>query len=194
MHKSNVILITLASFWALATPARAQNAIVYAPAPPATKLEILETNTGTILIKATALIASMSVNGATVAVTCKEDTETGTGRKEYGVAISMASAQTANLEDRTIVDYDELGSLLGAMDGLAKIDWSVTSLTSFDATYQTTGGFRVAAFSVRRSGSIEFSVRSSRMSKGILLTQSQLQEFRGLIDQARRKIDEVRAK
>ena len=154
MHKSNVILIMLAGFWALATPARAQDANVYAPAPPATKLEMLETNTGTILIKATALMGSMSVNGATVTVTCKEDADTGTGRKEYGIALGITSAQTANLEDRTIVDYDELGSLLGAIDKLAKIDWSVTSLTSFNATYQTTGGFRVAAFSARRSGSI----------------------------------------
>jgi hypothetical protein len=182
MRKSNVILITLAGFWALAATARAQNTVVYAPPPPTTKLEILETNTGTILIIATALIGLMSVNGATVSVTCKEDSETGTGRKEYGIAVGMVPEQTANLEDRTIVDYDELGSLLGAIDELAKIDWSVTSLSSFDATYQSTGGFRVAAFSVRRSGGIEFSVRSSRMSKGTLLTQSQLQEFRGLID------------
>jgi hypothetical protein len=191
---SHVILITLAGLCALAPTLRAQNAVASVPTPPATKLETLETNTGTILIKATALIGSISVNGATVSVTCKEDTETGTGRKEYGIVIGLASVQTTNVEDRTIVDYDELGSLVNAMDVLARIDSSVTSLTSFDATYQTTGGFRVAAFSVRRLGIVELSVRSSRMSKGIVLTQSQLTGFRGLIDQAKHKIDDLRAK
>src|SRR5207249_3661292 len=104
---SKVILITLAGFWALAVTAWAQDTVVYAPPPPATKLEILETNTGTVLIQATALIGSVSLNGATVSVTCKEDTEWGTGRKEYGMVIGLTSVQTANLEDRTIVDYDE---------------------------------------------------------------------------------------
>ena len=195
MLKSKVIFSALIGCFALAASVRAQDTGVYAvPPPPATKLEMLETNTGVILIKASGPIGSMSVNGATVSVTCKEDTVTGTGRKEYGIAISVVSAQTANVEDRTIVDYDELGPLLEAIDKLARIDWTGISLTSFSASYQTVDGLRVVAFSARRSGSIEHSVRSSRMSRGIVMTQSQLAEFRGLIDQARRKLDELRAK
>ena len=167
--------------------------VVYAP-PPATKLETLETNTGTILIKATGLIGSMSVNGATVSVICKEDTDTGSGRKEYGVAIGLNAPQTGNVDDWTIVDYEEMGPLLDAVDRLGKLDWSGISLSSFSATFQTTGGFRAVAFSARRSGSIEFSVRSRRMSKGLVMTQSQLAEFRGLVDQAARKIEDLRTK
>jgi hypothetical protein len=186
MLKSKVILTALMGCFVLAASMRAQDTGVYSvPPPPATKLEMLETNTGTIIIKASGLIGSMSVNGATVTVTCKADTETGTGRKEYGIAIGLVSAQTANVEDRTIVDYDELGPLLDAIDKLAKIDWTGISLTSFSASYQTVDGFRVVAFSARRSGSIEHSVRSSRMSRGIVMTQSQLAEFRALIDQGK---------
>ncbi|MCX6902082.1 MAG: hypothetical protein NTW03_01115 [Verrucomicrobia bacterium] len=70
----------------------------------------------------------------------------------------------------------------------------MTSLASFDATYLTKGGFKIAAFSVRRSGTVEHSLRSSRMTKKIVITSSQWAEFRGLIDQARRKIDELRAR
>ena len=194
MPKINVVHAAFAGFWVSTFAACAQSPVVYAPLPPSTKLEILETNTGIILIKATALVGSMSVDGAALTVTCKEDTDAGTGRKEQGIVLGVTSAQTSNLEDRTIVDYDELGSLLDAIDALAKIDWSVTSLSGFDAVYQTRGGFGVAAFSARRSGSIEYRVRSIRMGKGIVLGQSQLAEFRGLIDQARRKLDDLRAK
>jgi hypothetical protein len=194
MKPTQLIITALAVGCVLAATLRAQENLVSAPPPPATKLEMLETNTGTILIKATGLIGSLSANGTTVSVTCKEDTDAGTGRKEYGIAISVALPQAVNAEDRTIVDYDELGPLLGAIDQLARMDWTGISLTSFHATYDTVGGFRVAAFSARRSGSIEHSLRSAHLSKSIALTQSQLAEFRGLIDQARRKLEELRAK
>src|ERR1017187_352317 len=189
MYKSPVVLAAIVGWSLLAVTSRAQNTDVYPPAP-ATALEILETNTGTVIIKGTSPIGSMSVNAVNVSVACKEDTDTSTQRKEYGIAISIKA--TGQLEDRTIVDYDEMDSLLKAIDYLNKIDWSVTPLTSFNAAYATKGGFRIAAFSSRRSGAIEFSLRSSRMSKGLLLTQSQLAQFRGLIDEAKRKLDEIR--
>jgi len=190
--KARFILIAVMG---LAAWTRAQDTAVYTvPPPPATTLEMFETNTGTILIKSSGLIGSMSVNGATVAVSCKEDTELRTGRKEFGIAISIVSPQTGNSEDRMLVDYDELVPLLEAMEKLAKIDWTGISLTSFSASYQTADGFRIGAFSSRRSGSIEHTVRSARMNRGIVLTQSQLAELRALIDQGRRKLEELRAK
>lgn len=189
MYKSPVMPAAAVGWWLLAVTSSAQITEVYPPAP-ATTLEILETNTGTVIIKATAPMGSMSVNAVNVTVTCKEDTDTSTHRKEYGIAISLEA--TGQLEDRTIVDYDEMDSVLKAIDYLNKIDWSVTPLTGFNAAYATKGGFRIAAFSSRRSGAIEFSLRSGRMSKGLLITQSQLAQFRGLIDQAKRKLEEIR--
>jgi len=192
--KLNVMLAALAGLCAWNAPVHAQNTFIYAPVPPATKLEMFETNTGTVLIKSAAVIGSMSISGGSVSVTCKEDAEPATGRKEYGIIIALALEQTPASEDRTVVDYEELDSLLKALDALATIDWSVSSLASFDAVYQTKGGFKIAAFSVRRSGTVEHSLRSSRMTKKIVITSSQWAEFRGLIDQARRKIEELRGK
>ena len=93
-----------------------------------------------------------------------------------------------------MVDYDELGPLLAAVDALAKIDWTATSLPNFDAVYLTRGGLRIAAFGVRSTGAIEYSVRGGGMNKGIVLAPTQLTEFRGLLDQAKRKLDELRPK
>ena len=185
---------SLLALLVVTTTGYAQETVTYTAPPPATKLEMLETNTGTLLIKGMGLIGSMSVNGATVSVACKEDTDTGSNRKQYGIAIGLATTPAGNVEDWTIIDYEELSPLLDAIDRLGKMDWTGISLSSFSASFQTTGGFRVAAFSARRSGSIEHSVRSARMSKGIVMTPSQLTEFRGLIDQAARKLDDLRSK
>jgi hypothetical protein len=189
MYKSKVLPAAVGCWLLLAVESRAQDTNAYALAP-ATRLEALETNTGTVIVKGFAPVGSVSVSAGVVSVTCKEDTDTGAGRKEYGIAITVSVSN--QFEDRAIVDYDEMDSLLNAIDYLSKIDWSVTSLISFDAAYTTKGGFRIAAFSSRRSGTIEFTIQSSHMSKGILLAPSQLGPFRGLIDQAKRKLDSIR--
>jgi hypothetical protein len=191
MHKYNIVLVVVVGCWFLPVTSRAQNTNIYPPAP-ATKLEALETNTSTIIIKGFTLIGSLSINSETVSVTCKEDTDTTTGRKEHGIAVGVKVNDQP--EDRMIIDYDEMDSLLNAIDYLSKISWSVTSLTGFDAFYATKGGFRVAAFGSKRGGTIEFSLRSSHMGKGILITPSELAQFRGLIDQARRNLDAIRPK
>ena len=96
-HKSNTALLALAGCWTLAATGRAQNTVIYAlPPPPATKLEIVETNADRLLIKASALIGSTAATEGTVSVTCKEDTDTSTGSKTYGVAITMSSAQAGD--------------------------------------------------------------------------------------------------
>jgi len=194
MLKSNLLLVALASSWSVAVPVRAQGPVVYAPPLPATKLEMFETNTGRILIKTTALIGSIPVNAASVSVTAKAVTDLSSGHKEYGIVIGLSLDQTPESPDRSTVDYDEVDSLLNAIDVLAKLDWSVTTWTSFDATYYTADRFKLAVFSVKGSGTIVYSVRSSRMNKSWVLTNSQLLELRGLVEQAKRKIDEVRPK
>jgi hypothetical protein len=194
MEKIMFKAIVLAALAGLFLPkmSSAQEAEIYVPPPPPTKLETLETNTGTIIIKGTGLVGSMSLNSAVVTVTCKEDTNIGSGQKEYGIAIDMgANPQQAF---RTIIDYDELAPLLNAMDYVAKVDWSVTSLSSFSAAFVTKGGFRIAAFSSKRATAIEFSIRDNHMNRGVLLTQTQLAQFRSLIEQAKSNLDAILGK
>jgi hypothetical protein len=91
-----------------------------------------------------------------------------------------------------VVDYDELDALLGSMDYLANINRSVTALSGLNASFTTKGGLRVGAFSSRRVGQIELSLRSSRMQKGMLLTSDQLAQFHSLVDQAKHKLDALK--
>lgn len=159
----SLILAAAVGGWFLPKISQAQNAEIYVPPPPPTKLETLETNTGTIIIKGTGLVGSLSLNSVVVTVTCKEDANLGTGQKEFGIAIDMGANPRQAF--RTIIDYDELAPLLNAMDCLAKVDWSVTSLSSFSASFATKGGFRIAAFSSKRATAIDFSIRNSRIQR-----------------------------
>ena len=157
---------------------------------PATKLEGFETNTDTVIIKATAPIGEVQARGGALAVRCREITDAGNGHRERGILIDIASA--GPVEDSTLIDYDELDSLLDGLDYIAKLDWAVTPLPSFSAVYTTKGGFRAAAFGSRRTGSIEFSARSTRVNRPpLLLSRDQLGQLRSLVEQGKAKLDSL---
>jgi hypothetical protein len=174
----------------LTIPARAQETNACLPFP-ATKLEAFETNTDTVIIRASAPIGTVSAHGGGVSVRCREITDAGTGHRESGIVIDIAF--DAQLEGTALVDYEELDSLLDGLEYLGKLDWSVTSLPDFSAVYTTKGGFRADARGSRRTGSIEFAVRSVRViAPRLSLSRDQLGQLRSLIDQAKTKLDSLR--
>jgi len=188
MCKSKIILIAIVvSFLSVVSHAQVTNINLTVPA---TKLEALEAKIGVVIIKGTAPIGSVSANAAVVSVTCKEDMDASTSQKEYGILVGIRQGDQP--EDGTLIDYDELESLLTAINYFSKIDWTVTAMSGFDAFYVTKAGFRVAAFGSKRSGTIQFAVRSNRTSKGIVLSVEQLAQFKGLIDSAQRNLYSIR--
>jgi hypothetical protein len=190
MRRFIAVLIAIAGGSLLGDLVRAQETNVY-PLVPATKLEAFETNTDTIIIKGTAPMGTVSMHGGEVSVRCREITDAGTGRRESGILIDFAFG--AQVEGTTLIDYDELDSLLDGLEYLGKVDWSVTSLPDFSAVYSTKGGFRADARGSRRTGNIEFAVQSTRIgAPKLLLSRDQLGQLRSLIDQARTKLDSLR--
>jgi len=182
--------VIVAGTWVPASPARAQETNACLPVP-ATKLEAFETNTDTVIIKATAPIGTVPAQAGTIDVRCREITDAGTGHRESGVLVDIALGGSAR--DTLMIDYDELDSLLDGLEFIGKLDWSVTSLPSFDAVYTTKGGFRAAAFGSRRTGNIEFAVRSTRAAlPPLLLSRDKMGQLRSLIEQAKAKLDSLR--
>jgi hypothetical protein len=69
----------------------------------------------------------------------------------------------------------------------------VTSLPDFSAAYTTKGGFRAEARGSRRTGNIDFAVRSTRLiAPRLTLSRDQLGQLRSLIEQAKTKLDSLR--
>ncbi len=190
MRRFIAVLVVVAGGSLLTNSLRAQetNPCVLVPA---TKLEAFDTNTDTVIIKATAPIGVVQAHGGSVAVRCREITDAGTGRRESGVLVDIGTA--GPLEDTMLIDYDELDSLLDGLEYIGKLDWSVTALPSFSAAYATKGGFRAAAYGSRRTGNIEYSVRTLRVVRPpLLLSRDQLGQVRSLILQAKAKLDSLR--
>jgi hypothetical protein len=185
MSKLKIVLISMAGSLILAATSSAQTTNEY----PLTVLETLEGATGQLVVKGTAPVSSLSIGSTVVSLVCKEDTLVSAGKKEYGVMLGIKSGQA---EDRTIIDYDEMDSLLGAVDYLSKIDWSVTPLASFDASYTTRAGLRVAAFSSKRANGIVFVLRGSHSTKGISLTPDQVYQLYTLLAQGKTNLDALR--
>jgi hypothetical protein len=168
----------------------AQDTNVYAPA---TRLESFATNTGTVVIRGSADVGVVLADTGTIALKCREASEAGTGRKEVGISVDLNHSQQS--KETRYIDYDELESLINALTYLNKVDWSITSLASFDASITTRSGFRASAFSSKRSSAIEFAVRTAGTGNPpILLSRDQLSEFRGLLEQARTKLDSIHQK
>jgi len=103
------------------------------PLIPRTKLEAFETNTGVLIIKGTTHIGMISGQAGGAEIKCKEITDSSTGHLEYGLSVEMAMR---GQEEIALVDYDEIGSLLTALDSLNKLEWSNTSV-DYDAVYTT---------------------------------------------------------
>ena len=161
------------------------------PLVPQTKLEGFETNTGSVILKATAPIGNVAAGTGELLVGCREITDLGTGRHEVGVVIAFG--ENSRADEMCLIDYDELDSLQDALDYLNKVEWSVTTLPSFDAVYTTRGGFRVAAYGDRRSGGIGYAARNTRLvARPLQLTRAQLGQLGSLLDAARTKLDSLR--
>ena len=173
-------------------PAIAQDTNAF-PFVPATRLESFATNTGTVVIRGSADIGVVSANTGAIALKCREVADASSGRKELGISVDLNHNQ--ELRETRLIDYDELESLINAITYLNKADWSITSLTSFEAAITTRSGFRASAFSSRRSSAIEFAVRTAGSGNPpILLSRDQMAEFRGMLEQGRTKLDSIRPK
>jgi hypothetical protein len=190
MKKLGTALALLCGALLLADGVRAKTTN-YWPFPPQTRLEGFETNTGTLVLKATAPIGDVTTGSGELSVMCRQITDLGTGRREFGVVIAFA--ENSRPDEMCLIDYDELDSLEDGLDYLNKVDSTVTTLPSFEAVYTTKGGFRIGAYGDRRSGSLGFGARNIRLlAPPLRLTRAQVGQLRSVLDQARTKLDSLR--
>ena len=158
---------------------------------PATKLGSFDTNISVVIFKASTDVGSLTADAGNVGVKCREITDTSTGRKEQGIAIEITTRDQP--KDTLLIDYDEIGSLVTAIEYITRLDVSATPLTTFDAAYTTKGGFRVAALGTRQTGVIQFGVRDARFtSTPVTFSRDEMTRLSGLINQAKGILDSVR--
>ena len=157
---------------------------------PKSRLEIFEANTSAVLIKGTDDIGAIAGKVGVVSVKCRETKDVSTGQREFGVIVTVTQAE--GIEDTTVVDFEELDGLLRALDYISKVEWSVTSLGHFEASFITKSGLKVSSYSSRRTSTVEALVMSNRLMRSrAFLTTTHLTQFRTLIEQAKTKLEIV---
>ena len=158
---------------------------------PKTELGQFEAGIGVVIVKSTGDIGSVTAAGG-VSVKCRESLDTSSGLKRQGLIITIAV--TGDQTDTSIIDYDELDSLLSALDYLKSVNWSVTTLGSFDAFYTSRDGLRVAVYgNQRRLDNLGISLQSYHALRArVSFSPDQLAQFRGLIQQGKAKLDALR--
>jgi hypothetical protein len=190
MQKFNFILFLTVGALFLTTQSPAQTTNL----PPPTVLESVEASPNQLVLKGSFLMGSVNVQQAVITLVCKEDAivnpSDNTRVKWYGCSFGIKiNGQTLG---RTIIDYDEMDSLLNAVEYMKNVNWSVTSLPSFDLTYTTKAGLRFSVFSDNRDSKIQFLVRNAYMPKGIFFTSDQIIQLESLLQQTKAKLDALR--
>jgi len=188
MNKLLTPLILVGCGLLLVTAARAQDTNA-----PRTYLDSFEASYGVVIVRGSADIGTVTTATGTVSVRCKESVEPRSGRKQHGLAVTLTGKDRQS--DTTIIDYDELDSLLSGLDFLSTANWSLTTLPSFDAVYTTRDGFQAAAYSSQKNpGTLAASLKSGRTVKvRVPLAPQDLAQFRELIHQAKVKLDALHA-
>ncbi len=182
MSKSNMLLAAVLCSFAMAAFGQDTNSL-------RTDLGVLEAQTGVIIIKGFGSVGTIPVGADVISLRTKESTDVASGLKAYGLSVQI-EANSLPME-RIYVDYDEIDSLLGAIDYLIKIKYDVTALPGFEASYTTKAGFRVIANSIRRDGAIQHSLQYGDEPR-IMLSSIQMTQLHDLIEQGRKNLDALK--
>lgn len=167
-----------------------------APTPfePLTKLEALDTQAGTVIVKNFTYIGSVSGYSGIAMVTGYEFVDVQTGRKDYGIGIELRETgrtERDGREARTYVDYDEIDALLRALDYISKLERS-TTMENFEAQYRSRGELGVATF-LRPNGTLQSEIAIGVFRRAaITVSLGKLTDFRKLIADAKTTIDKIR--
>jgi hypothetical protein len=180
-----LFVILLAAFGALAGTAAAQDTNNLK-----TSLGVFEAQTGVILVKSYAVVGSVAAGSSEISVRYKETTDAGSGQKCYGLAIEIEGGPFPHT--RILVDDDEIDPLLNAINYLIKINFDVTTLPGFEASFTTKAGLRVIATGVRRNGGVLNWLQYDDTPR-ISLTSMQLSQLYDLIAQARKNLAVLKA-
>lgn len=157
-------------------------------------MEAIEGSYERILLKGFSQIATVRVRGAEIRIDAVELRESTASTRAMGIAIAMKEADQERInENRAFVDYEEIDSLLKAIDFAAKVNETVTKLAGFEARYRTRGDFEFVVFRQGRASGTAAAVTTGICDRVTgLLTLDELALVRAHIVEAKTRLDEIK--
>ena len=160
------------------------------PLEPRTKLEAIADRHSTVILKGFTRISTIEVRG--IRVDAVEMREMGNVARAKGLVIALREGGERPEDNRAFVDYEEIDSLLNAIDVISRVDETATRLVGFEARFKTLGDLEISVFRQTRSGN------AVSMSTGICnratttLTLDDLAKVKAMIQEAKARLDELR--
>jgi hypothetical protein len=160
------------------------------PLEPRTKLEALDDRHSTVIIKGFTRITTVEVRG--VRIDAVEMRELGNVGRAKGIVVALREGGERPNENRAFIDYEEIDSLLNAIDAISRVDETATKLAGFEAKYKTLGDLEIGVFRQTSRGT------AAIMTTGICdratqtLSLDDLAKVRAMIQEAKTRLDEIR--
>jgi len=162
------------------------------PFEPRTKLEALEMKYETVLIKGFTRITTVEISGVRIDAVEWRDMKNSVRATGITIVVSEARPNERPREDRAMIDYDEIDSLVSAIDLVSKVSETATKLTGFEARYKTVGDLEIVVFRQTRSGT------AVQLTAGLCdkitqsLTLDELAKLRAMLVEAKTRLDEIK--
>jgi hypothetical protein len=160
------------------------------PLEPRTKLEALEDRHSTVIFKGFTRITTVDVRG--IRLDAVEMREMGNVARAKGLVFVLREGGERPEDNRAFVDYEEIDSLLNAIDVISRVDETATKLVGFEASFKTLGDLEISVFRQTRSGN------AVTMNTGICnratttLSLDDLAKVKAMIQEAKARLDEIR--
>jgi len=160
------------------------------PLEPRTKLEALEDRHSTVILKGFTRITTVEVRG--IRLDAVEMREMGNVARAKGLVVVLREGGERPDDNRAFVDYEEIDSLLNAIDVISRVDETATKLVGFEARYKTLGDLEISVFRQTRSGNAVI------LSTGICdratttISLDHLAKVKAMIQEAKARLDELR--
>jgi len=161
------------------------------PYEPRTKLEALDERYNAVIIKGFSRMTTVDVRGVRIDAVEMRDLGSTAGRIK-GIVVVLRESGEHPSDDRGFVDYDEIDSLLNAIDTVTRVDETTTKLAGFEAKYRTVGDLEIGVFRQTRSGTAVILTTGICDRATQTLTLDDLAKVRALIQEAKTRLDDIR--
>lgn len=155
-----------------------------------TKLELFQSQTGSVLIKGYSNIGKITGLG-TIDITAMEFTDASTNKKQSGIMVEIETGESYKSSGRSFIDYDEIMSLIKGVDYISNIKNDITKLNQYEVTYTTKDYFKITIFN--NEDGLNCAVSIGYISPICsFISMEQFKELQRLIDMAKIKLDNIK--
>ncbi|HEV8368631.1 MAG TPA: hypothetical protein VGQ39_11830 [Pyrinomonadaceae bacterium] len=146
--------------------------------------------TSTLVIRGFTRITTVEVQG--IRIDAVEMRAAGGSLRAKGIIIALPETPDRPADNRAFVDYEDMDSLLSAIDSLSKVDETITKLAGFEAHYRTQGDLELRVFRQTRSGTA-ITIQTGICNRATeTLTLDELAKVRAMIQEAKGRLEELR--